>query len=353
MARQIDDAPEPIQDVAHLGHVELLTPKPEESLRFFTAILGMSVTERAGQSVYLRGAGDYERHTLKLTEHRQAGIGHIGWRAVSRQALRRRVTALEASGYGRGWSEGDFGHGPAYRFVDPDGHRMELYYVADRYRAPEEQRSRLKNQPQRYSQSGVGVRRLDHVNLLCEEVTPNREFMQQTLGFRLREHVILDDGTEAAAWISVTPLVHDIAYTLDATRSRGRLHHIAWWVDNREDVLRAADVLLENDIPIETGPSKHAVTQAFFLYGFEPGGNRFEVFSGGYLIFAPDWEPVVWSQAERARGQAWGLRLPESFHSYGTPVVEMPREQMRDVPVVERVENPGVTPAGHSQTDSD
>ncbi len=29
-------AEEPILDMAHLGHVELLTPKPEESLRFFS-----------------------------------------------------------------------------------------------------------------------------------------------------------------------------------------------------------------------------------------------------------------------------------------------------------------------------
>ncbi len=340
MPQAVREADEPIQDVAHLGHVELLTPKPEESLKFFTNILGMNVTERAGQSVYLRGAGDYERHTLKLTESREAGIGHIGWRAVSPQALRRRVAALEASGFGKRWIEGDFGHGPAYRFNDPDGHLMEIYYVADRFKAADDQRSRLKNQPQRYSHVGAGIRRLDHVNLLCQSVTPNREFMQEMLGFRLREHVVLDDETEAAAWISVTPLVHDIAYTLDATRSRGRLHHVAFWVDNREDVLRAADVLLENDVFIETGPSKHAITQAFFLYGYEPGGNRFEVFSGGYLIFAPDWEPVVWTQAERAKGQAWGLRLPESFHAYGTPVVDVPHDQMLDVPVVERVVKP-------------
>ncbi len=26
---------EPIHDIAHLGHVELLTPRPEESLSFF------------------------------------------------------------------------------------------------------------------------------------------------------------------------------------------------------------------------------------------------------------------------------------------------------------------------------
>jgi catechol 2,3-dioxygenase-like lactoylglutathione lyase family enzyme len=33
---------EPIMDVAHLGHLELLTPKPEESLCFFRDVLGMT-----------------------------------------------------------------------------------------------------------------------------------------------------------------------------------------------------------------------------------------------------------------------------------------------------------------------
>lgn len=45
---------EPILDVAHLGHVELLTPKPEESLWFFRDVLSMQEVAREGQSVYLR-----------------------------------------------------------------------------------------------------------------------------------------------------------------------------------------------------------------------------------------------------------------------------------------------------------
>ena len=32
-----------IHDVAHIGHAELLTPKPDESLRFFEQVLGMEV----------------------------------------------------------------------------------------------------------------------------------------------------------------------------------------------------------------------------------------------------------------------------------------------------------------------
>ena len=55
---------EPNYDVAHLGHVELLTPKPDESLRFFTDVLGLTESGRKGESVYLRGWDDYERHTV-------------------------------------------------------------------------------------------------------------------------------------------------------------------------------------------------------------------------------------------------------------------------------------------------
>ena len=35
----------------------------------------------------------------------------------------------------------------------------------------------------------------------------------------------------------------------------------------------------------------------------------------------PDWEPIRWTEAERARGQARGVRTVESFHVYGAPDV--------------------------------
>ncbi len=37
----MDSYHEPIRDIAHLGHVELLTPKPDESLRFFLRIFSV------------------------------------------------------------------------------------------------------------------------------------------------------------------------------------------------------------------------------------------------------------------------------------------------------------------------
>ena len=87
-------------------------------------------------------------------------------------------------------------------------------------------------------------------------------------------------------------------------------------------IVRAADICLDRGVFIETGPHKHAIQQTFFLYVYEPGGNRIELCNPvARLIFAPDWAPVSWTQAERAKGQAWGLATIPSFHTHGTPPV--------------------------------
>jgi catechol 2,3-dioxygenase len=43
---------------------------------------------------------------------------------------------------------------------------------------------------------------------------------------------------------------------------------------------------------------------------------------GARLILAPDWKPIVWSETERKKGQAWGLKTIESFHLRGTPLID-------------------------------
>lgn len=311
---------EPIQDVAHLAHVEMRTPRMDETLAFLTTIWGLQESHRAGSSVYLRAWGDYYHHTLKITEADRAGLGHVAWRAVSPRALERRASVLHDRGWGRGWIEGDSGHGPAFQFVDPAGHPMEIFYDVEWHEPPAALRTRLKNQPQRRPIAGIGVRRIDHVNLLAKDVRANRQFLQDCLGFRLREHIV-HGGREVGAWLSVTPLVHDIAYMRDASGADGRFHHVAFWLDDYGDLVRAADILREAGARIEAGPAKHAVTNGLFLYLYEPGGNRLELFTGGYLIFPPDWRPLTWTEEDRDLRVWWGGDLPESFFTYGTPAV--------------------------------
>ena len=312
-------------EIAHLGPVELLTPKAEASLRFFRDVLGMEVEGEEGRSVYLRGWGDYQRYSLKLTESGTSGLALLGLRAWSPEALEARVAAVRAAGLGGAWVEdADRGRGRGYRFTGPDGHPFELYYEVDRYDPPEHLRPSLKNQPQRYTGRGAAVKRLDHVNVLSADVRTDRTFATDVLGYRLYERIELDDGTEAGAWLSASIAAHELIYTKDAYGAHGRLHHLAFWVDTREECLRAADIFLDHGIHIEAAPSKHAIAQGFFLYGIEPGGNRIEVTTGGYFVYDPEHPPTVWTEAERRKGQAWGVKTVESFHTYGTPPMDAP-----------------------------
>ncbi|MEM8579894.1 MAG: VOC family protein [Pseudomonadota bacterium] len=311
----------PSFDIAHLAHVEMLTNKFEESLTFFTEVYGLKLSGLDDTSAYLRAWDDYEYHSLKLTRSHTTGVGHIGYRAASPEALERRVKLINDSGFKvHGWSDGDMGHGRAFRFEDPFGHVFEIYYDTRRAEPGAAGASALKNTASRFT--GAAPRRLDHLNLLASDVTEFRRFMETCLGSRVTEYIALDNGRLGGCWFTVNNKTYDLACTEEHGGGNGRLHHVTYATDQREDILRAADLFLEAGVHIETGPHKHAIQGTFFLYVWEPAGNRVELANAGArLILAPDWEPVCWTETDRKKGQAWGLKTIESFHTHGTPPV--------------------------------
>jgi catechol 2,3-dioxygenase len=321
------NANEPIFDVAQLAHVELLTPDLEGTLHFFKELLGMHETERHGGSVYLRGYEEQYHHSLKVTAAPRAGLGHVAWRARTPQGLERRVAAIEATGLGQGWIDGDIGHGPAYRFETPEGHSMELFWDVEYFTAPAGRKTRLRNRPQKRPGTGMPIRRIDHLNLMVADAGVVRDFMVDILGFRERERVIDDDnGSVLASFLSVTNLSHDIAIVPEPTQMRGRLHHVCFHYISVQHLFDVAELAKEADIEIEYGPARHGIGGATFLYLLEPGGNRVELMGDpGYMIFDPAWRTVVWKGSEvPITGAVWtgSQAPPESFWSYGTPAVD-------------------------------
>jgi len=101
--------------LSQLAHVEVLTPVPEESLRFYRDVVGLEESGREGQSVYLRGWGERFFHSLQLTEAASPGLGHIAWRAQGPDELAEAVSRVEAAGVGEGWHDGSPGQGATYR----------------------------------------------------------------------------------------------------------------------------------------------------------------------------------------------------------------------------------------------
>ena len=319
-----DQAPpsEPRHELAHLGHHGMYTPDLANSLWYFVDLLGMDIVARDDRTVYLRAYGDYEQWSLRLTEREQPGLEYVSWRMWSPQALERRVSWLVKHGFDGSWVEQQHGKGPAYQFDDPDGHAFRLYYQTENYEAPEGKKPVIPVTAQAYAGRGANVHHVDHVNLLSQNVRECREFWEEGFGLRTYEIIRRPDGSEAGAWMSSSLQGHELIYTQDNTAGTGRLHHFAYMVPTREEVLRASDIFADARIYIEAGPSKHTAIQGFYCYTREPGGNRIEVANGGYFVFAPDAEPYVWNLEEWAQKPGWGAPIPPEFHLYGTPVVD-------------------------------
>lgn len=307
-------------EIAKLGHVGLVTQNLEKSLWFFQDVIGLVLTEEKDGVYYFRGTNDFEHHTLAIREGDESYVDHIAWRTKRPEDVDLFAEQLQFSGTDIEWvKEGtEAGQGKAFRFKLPSKHTFEIYYEMEKTPADDARKSVLKNQVYRSWYQGISPRRIDHVNLLTsyspKELT---DFMMEKLGFKLREYVKLPDGEYGGSWLSVTPLVHDIAFSYDPEApTTHQIHHLAYWLDDSQDLLRAADILAENGLKFK-GPGKHGISQAKYIYVQDPGsGLRIELFSGGYLIFDPDWEPVEWTLDDMLVGFTfWGDQmdnLPEN-----------------------------------------
>lgn len=299
-----------VPEIAKLGHVSLVTPNLEKSLWFFKDVIGLEEIERTGNKVYLRANTEFEHHSLILEAGDRAALDHVGWRAKRAEDVEKFAEQLQSSGLEIQWIESgqEAGQGKAIRFKIPSQHTFEIYYDVEKPKASQGQRSGLKNQTHKSWARGISPRRIDHVNLwTSHNPGTTHNWLSEQLGFKMREYVKLDNGMVIGGWMSVTPLVHDIAVmAAHDAKTPARFHHVAYWLDNAQDILRAADILRENDFEIDQGPLKHGISQAVALYVRDPGsGHRVELFSNGYLIFDPDWEPVEWREEEIKKALTW------------------------------------------------
>lgn len=308
--------------IAHIGPVQLFTPVLEESRDFFVNQMGMREVQRTDGSIWIHAWDDYQTHTLQLIQRDDPGLGRLLMRAVSEKVYEDLKTTLAEKGIPHSLSDGYLGISEVIELEDPDGHPIGFYWNTERFKTDEESKPALKNQAAAFPGRGANIRRFDHANFLAKDVELAGKFLEDLLGAKCTERIVRDDGPPLAQWFAFGQKSYDVVYTEDWTGSNGRLHHIAFATDTREDILKAADVFLEAGTFIETGPHKHAIQQTFFLYVIEPGGNRIELCNAGArLILDPDWQTVEWTVAERSKGQAWGLKTVESFHTYGTPIV--------------------------------
>lgn len=287
-----------ITGVMRPGHVALRVLDLEESIHHYKEVMGLIETGRDQQGrVYFKTWDERDHNSILIREADSAGMDFFAFKVLNTDTLNKLEAGLRA--YGLATERIPAGEmletGERVRFEIPSGHLIELY--AEKTEVGNGQPYVNPDPWIEQSEKGIAPVRFDHGLLYGPSIEKVRDIFINVLGFYVVEKILTEDGKgDLAIWLSCSHKAHDIAF-LEYPES-GRLHHIAFQLDSWERILRAADIMSMNRVAIDLGPTRHGVTRGTTIYAFDPSGNRFETFAGGYECY-PDWQPLVWTFEER------------------------------------------------------
>jgi catechol 2,3-dioxygenase len=277
------------------GHMQLRVLDIEESAKFYTDVVGLTETgrDKSGR-VYLKCWDERDHNSLVLRQADRPGMDFFAFKVLDKPTLEKLDSDLRA--YGVRTERIPAGEmletGERVRFEIPTGHLVELY--AEKTDIGNGQ-PYLNPEPW-VPTKGIAPIRLDHALLYGPDIDGVRKLFIEVLGFYLVERILLEDGkTDLAIWLSCSHKAHDIA--LVRHPEPAKLHHVSFLLESWEQVLRAADIMSMHRAPIDIGPTRHGVTRGTTIYAFDPSGNRYETFCGGYQSY-PDWKTITWTWDE-------------------------------------------------------
>jgi catechol 2,3-dioxygenase len=279
--------------VTALRSVDLGTPDPALSERFYCETWGLELTARAEGVVHLRATGaDHhvvalhpsERPELRAVTFRTAGADDFD--AIARNAIREGATLLSAPKR----NEAPDG-GVVMSLRGPDG--GVLRFVHDD----------LRHEPK---PQGDRPERLAHVNLNSSDVDRSASFYEKALGFRLT------DRSKAMAFVRCNSDHHAVVIADAAVNG---LNHIAFLVPGWEAVMRGAGRMIDAGFPIAWGVGRHGPGDNVFAYFIDPVGTVIEYTAevlqvdDSYVVRGP--EHWVWPPG---RTDQWGIAPPKAEH---------------------------------------
>ncbi len=283
--------------ILRLSHAEVRVPDLQLATAYYAEVVGLVVTHTEPGQAFLKGWDEQQHHSLILSEEATYGLNSLAFKVMEPSELDRLAARVEDAGITVERfepRERNVASGSIARFVAPSGHTVEL----------EQGQTQVGNgltliNPPPAPDGLVGMHppRIDHIFLLCEDVDGITTFFRDVLEFRLTEQIMADDGHQLTTFLERTHNPHDIAFL---TGPDGGFHHLAYWVDEWNDLRHAADTCAYHGVEIDAGPTRHGATRGCGLYFFDPAGNRNEVYTGGYW-FDPDDEPTTWTEAEMGR----------------------------------------------------
>ncbi|MBI5907623.1 MAG: catechol 2,3-dioxygenase [Burkholderiales bacterium] len=295
--------------VLRMGHASIKVMDIAAAVNHYEKVLGMKTVHKdSAGNVYLKCWDEWDKYSLILSCSDRAGLNHVAYKVehdADLDVLKKRIEDYGIKTEMLGAESLPF-VGRMLQFNLPSGHEMRLYAKKELVGTDV---GSLNPDPWPDDIRGAGAHWLDHCLLMCEmnpdkginKVAESTKFMMEVLDFHLAEQVVVGPGgsIQAATWLFRTTTPHDIAFVAGP---RQGLHHIAFFLDGWNDVLKSADVMAKNKVKIDVAPTRHGITRGETIYFFDPSGNRNETFAGlGYLA-QPDRPVTTWDEEHLGRG---------------------------------------------------
>ncbi len=144
----------------------------------------------------------------------------------------------------------------------------------------------------------TGALGLGHYVLLTPDLAASMDFYTRVLGFRLTDYVLIGEGM-SVQFLRCTPRHHTVALT--AVGPMSGLHHIAFEVDDIDQVGYALERATRGGHPITATLGRHRNDRMLSFYMRSPAGFEVEVGCGARIV-----DERTWVVNHFTGGDEWG-----------------------------------------------
>ncbi|HJV84990.1 MAG TPA: VOC family protein [Noviherbaspirillum sp.] len=302
--------------VIRLSYASINVTDLDKAEQHYAHVVGLRTTGTSAGRVYMQAPDSQDHHCLVLNASDRAGLCHLGFKVSAHEDLQEAADKAVAAGLKVEWMESGtlLGQGEGVVITLPSAHRINLFHESEcvgyetGMRDPDLVLERV---------DGVNpVSHLDHALIVCSNPDQTIRFLRDVLDFNLSECGAAPDGSLFLGFLSAGNTMHQLAI---GPGPDGGLHHIAFYVVDRADVVRRTDLLKHRNVPtLEYGVTRHGVAGVTTVYFFDPSGNRNEFQCGAYETSGASGRVPSISWSMESLGQAtfyYEASVPEQFYT--------------------------------------
>jgi 2,3-dihydroxy-p-cumate/2,3-dihydroxybenzoate 3,4-dioxygenase len=277
--------------VTRLGYVALGVPEPHKSRAFYEDSVGLTVTLEADDRLHF--TCDERKQAVVLVQAAEPALAHIALEIGV--DLKTAADRLVARGVGVRWGDPDeanvYGLDDYLELEAPEGVPFRLYNVMQRIGQPPKK-------------DFVHFDRLGHIGLGFDDLPSAFRFFTETFDLKISDYI-----GDRTAFMRCDSYHHSLVIT----QRRGKvLHHVAFMVEELDDIGRAFHRLNHNGVPITFGPGRHPTSTSIFLYFESPDGFGHEYSFGMKQITDANHRPRVFEPRPESVC-LWGSRSQGVF----------------------------------------